>query len=26
MKKIDFNAKEVKYFDLNKPQSYISIN
>nr|WP_252865970.1 linear amide C-N hydrolase [Polynucleobacter paneuropaeus] len=26
MKKIDFNAKDVKYYDLNKPQSYISIN
>ena len=26
MKKIDFNAKDVKYYDLNKPQRYISIN
>ena len=26
MKKIDLNAKEVKYYDLNKPQTYIPIN
>ena len=26
MKKIDFNAKDVKYYDLNKPQTYIPIN
>ena len=26
MKKIDFNAKDVKYYDLNKPHTYIPIN
>lgn len=26
LKKIDFNAKEVKYFNLDKPQTYMAIN
>lgn len=26
LKKIDVNAKEIKYYDVNTPQSYISIN
>jgi choloylglycine hydrolase len=26
LKKIDVNAKELKYYDVNKPQTYISIN
>jgi choloylglycine hydrolase len=26
MKKIDFNAKELKFYSLDKPQSYIAIN
>jgi choloylglycine hydrolase len=26
MRKVDVNAKEVKFYDLNKPQSYILIN
>lgn len=26
LKKIDVNAKQIKYYDVNKPQSYIAIN
>ena len=26
LRKMDFNAKEVKYYSLDKPQSYISVN